>query len=100
MNFLPNKETIQVKEDAEATVSVHALADSSYNNADVFIVEMNCDVVGVEPWGISSSQDWGVTPSKWSKATTPAASRSSSSEKKSASFQEQSAVVFENSLRL
>ena len=49
MNFLPNKETVKAKNDAEATESVQALADFSYDNTDAVIVEKNCEVVGVEP---------------------------------------------------
>ena len=49
MNLSANKDAIQDNEDAEATVSVRALADSSYGNVDVVVVEKHCEVVGVEP---------------------------------------------------
>ena len=78
-HFVPNPKAVKVEKTSPAPVSAQALANFSYKDFEVIIIEKSLEDVKVEPWEVTSQQWWEATPSNWSRAksTSSAASRSS-----------------------
>ena len=56
VNFVPNPKAAKAEKTSPASVSAQALANFSYKDSEVIIIEKSCKNVNVEPWAVSPQQ--------------------------------------------